>query len=89
MFSRDDLNKLNDTLNKMPVDTLKGLLDKSQIDYRKCLHKDGTLDCEGLRIISALLTRTILDFIGYVKRYCSTKVLADIINNNPEVSFMI
>jgi serine/threonine protein kinase len=65
VFSRDDLNKLNDTLNKMPVDTLKGLLDKSQIDYRKCLHKD--------------------DFIGYVKRYCSTKVLADIINNNPEM----
>jgi hypothetical protein len=59
VFSRDDLNKLNDTLNKMPVDTLKGLLDKSQIDYRKCLHKDGTLDYEGLRTRSALLTRTI------------------------------
>ncbi len=87
MFSRDDLNKLNDTLNKMSVDTLKGLLDKSQIDYRKCIHKDGTWMWCSKSSNDRGTNNFVLDFIGYVKRYCSTKVLADIINNNPEVSF--
>lgn len=60
VFSRDDLNKLNDTLNKMPVDSLKVLLDKSQIDYRKCLHKDGTWATNSVDTRSAQLTRAII-----------------------------